>query len=134
LRIVDSVFPPNTVAGATCNVGTVPARHVRRLPATALQVRQSDNGRLIIYYSALNGTMFQFFDFRKVDSKWLFATRILAHGLLVHQDIDEGFGPQPNWAVETRRIGVTLENETPESLRAKGIETTLLTQPSSLGR
>jgi hypothetical protein len=66
--------------------------------------------------------MFQFFDLRKVDGSWLFATRILAHGELVYQDIDEGFGPQPDWAAETRRIGVTLANETPESLRAKGIK------------
>jgi hypothetical protein len=122
VRIVDSAFDPQTAIGATFDIGIIPFRHVHRLPASALDVRQSDNGRLIIFFSALNGSMFQFLDFRRADGKWRFATRVLAHGELVHQQIDEGFGSQPDWAVETRRIGVTLEHETPESLRAKGID------------
>lgn len=122
VQIVSSLSDVHPFADVRFEITHIPARHVHWLPSTTLGAQQPDSGRLVIFFTAVNGRMFQFLDFRKVDGKWFFATRVLAHGQLMLQQIDEGFGPQPNWAEEIRRIGVVLESETPESLRAKGIE------------
>lgn len=123
VRIVDSGDDPLTAAGTKFDIGIIPFGHIHWFPASVRAIPQSDKGRLIVFFSALNGTMYQFLDYKKVDGKWCCATRLLAHGELIFQKIDAGFGPQPSeWAAETRRIKVTLENETPETLRAKGIE------------
>jgi hypothetical protein len=93
VRIGDSAIDPFAVGGPMFVLDHIPVRHHKALSASALDCRQSDDGRFNIFFDAFNGTMFQFLDFRRVDGAWRFATRVLAHGLLVHQQIDEGFGP-----------------------------------------
>jgi hypothetical protein len=70
----------------------------------------SDEGRLYIKFSALNGIMHQFLDFRKeADGSWVFATRVMAHGDKVER-IDPGFVPPPlDWDSEMQRFNITLD-------------------------
>jgi hypothetical protein len=111
VRWINAAYDPKTTAGYNDHIGYIAARTVKLLPGAAFDARPSDDGRLDIFYSALNGIMFQFLDFRKVDEHWRFATCVLAHGRVVRKDRDDGFGPWPDWESERLRLGIELEHE-----------------------
>jgi hypothetical protein len=102
---------PTLTPTETFEIPYIAAETGRKYPIKAFdKIRQgSDDGRLYIKFSALNGIMHQFLDFRKKDSgSWVFATRVMAHGDKVER-VDPGFGPPPDWDSEMRRLNITLE-------------------------
>lgn len=110
--IVDSsVADPRNAPATSASSQFIAARTYTVLDIPFKSVRQSDEvGRLIIFHNALNGVMFQFLDYRKVDGQWRFASCVLAHGR-VFKHLDPAFGPQPDWEAERVRLRIELEHE-----------------------
>jgi hypothetical protein len=113
VRLVDaSVADPRSAPGTSANVSFIAARTLKQFPGHFFDhVRQSDKGRLDIFFDAFNGVMYQFLDYRKVDGQWHFASCVLAHGRAFKHMDDPDFGPQPDWDAERVRLRIDLEHE-----------------------
>ena len=110
IRVLDAALNPMT-EGAHVRIGYIAVGTIKEIAKLFDDARQADNGRLIIFYSALNGVMIQFLDYRNVEGDWRFASCVLAHGK-VHKRIDPNFGPQPSdWDAERVRLGIELKHE-----------------------
>jgi hypothetical protein len=112
MRLVDaSAADPRAEPGISAEIPFIAPRTLKVLSATFDSVRQSDNGRLIFFFDAFNGVMYQFLDYRKVDEQWRFASCVLAHGRAFKHMDDPAFGSQPNWETERVRLNIELEHE-----------------------
>ena len=113
LLVDASAADPQATPGhqAKASFSFIAARTLGNLNISFDAVRQADNGRVDIFFNALNGVMYQFLDYRIVDGQWHFASCVLAHGRAFKHMDDPNFGPQPDWDAERVRLGIELEHE-----------------------
>lgn len=94
------------VSGLMCSPSRAHRCHQRPSSQTPRTMLRSATCRY-----ALNGVMYQFLDYRRIEGQWHFASCVLAHGrALKHMD-DPNFGPQPDWESERMRLKIDLEHE-----------------------